>query len=75
MSYIDYDYSKLRGRIVEKYGTASAFADALHTHKAQLSAKLNNKVDITRADIEAWSSLLDIGSDEYGAYFFAQKVQ
>lgn len=74
MSYMDYDYSKLRGRIVEKFGTASAFADALHIHKAQLSAKLNNKVDITRADIETWSNLLGICSDDYGAYFFTLKV-
>lgn len=69
-----YDYSKLRGRIVEKYGTASAFADALGIHKAQVSAKLNNKVDITKTDIENWSNLLGIGLEDYGVFYFAKKV-
>ena len=71
---MDYDYSKLRGRIVEKFGTASAFADALHTHKAQVSAKLNNKVDITKQDIESWSNLLDIDITDYGVFYFTKKL-
>lgn len=70
----EYDYSKLRGRIVEKYGTASAFADALHTHKSQLSAKLNNKVEITKKDIDEWSDLLDISTIDYGTFYFTKKV-
>lgn len=71
---MDYDYRKLRGRIVEVFGTASAFADALGIHKAQVSAKLNNKVDITKADIEKWSPMLDIDTDDYGAFYFTKKV-
>lgn len=71
---MDYDYSKLRGRIVEKYGTVSAFADAVHMHKAQISAKLNNKVDVTKRDIEHWSPLLGIELGEYGAFYFVRKV-
>ena len=72
---MNYNYSKLRGRIVEKYGTASAFADALGIHKTQLSAKLNNKVDITKQDISTWSDLLNISMEDYGTYFFTKEVK
>ncbi len=72
---MEYDYSKLRGRIVEKYGTASAFADAVGMHKSQMSAKLNNVIDVTKSDIILWSKLLDIELSEYGTYFFTPKVK
>lgn len=69
-----YDYSKLRGRIVEKYGTLSAFAEALGTSLVVVSNKMNNKAGFTRADIEKWSGLLDISGMEYDAYFFTHQV-
>ena len=70
---MNYNYSKLRGRIVEKYGTATAFAEALGTHKSQISAKLTNKIDITKSDIMEWSELLDINRNEIGEYFFCRE--
>jgi len=36
--------------------------------------KLNNKVQISRSDIIEWSKLLDISPEEYGIYFFTQKL-
>jgi transcriptional regulator with XRE-family HTH domain len=69
-----YDYSKLRGRIVEKYGTLSNFAEALGITLVVVSQKMNNKSGFSRADIEKWSNLLDISSSEYDVYFFAHKV-
>jgi transcriptional regulator with XRE-family HTH domain len=69
-----YDYSKLRGRIVEKYGTMSRFAEELGITLVAVSNKLNNKTGFTRADIEKWANLLEIPSGEYDAYFFAHKV-
>ena len=69
-----YDYSKLRGRIVEKYGTLSDFAKALGITLVVVSQKMNNKSGFSRADIEKWSNLLDISSSEYDVYFFAHKV-
>lgn len=71
---MDYDYSKLRGRVVEKFGTYSAFADALQTHKSQVSAKLNGKIDITKDDIENWSRTLQIDREDYGTFYFTPKV-
>jgi hypothetical protein len=69
-----YDYSKLRGRITEKYGTISAFADAQESSLTNISNKLNEKTDISRDDIMRWSRMLDIPSSEYGLYFFTLKV-
>ena len=69
-----YDYSKLRGRIVEKYGTMSKFADELGISLVAVSKKMNNKSGFTRTDIEKWATLLDIPGIEYDAYFFAHVV-
>ena len=38
-----FDYSKLRGKIVEKYGSQSAFVRAFGTSENTFSLKMNNK--------------------------------
>lgn len=68
-----FDYSKLRGRIVEKFGTMSAFASAVNITEVALSRKLNNKIAISRNDMITWSKALDVSIDEYGAFYFVQK--
>ena len=67
-------YNKLRGRIIEKYGSMKVFAAAIGLSLNSLSRKLNNKVDISREEIVFWAELLDIPAEEYGAYFFAREV-
>ena len=67
-----FDYSKLRGRIVEKYGSQLNFAKALGKAEQTVSAKLNNTVGLTRQDIITWSELLEISECDYGAYFFCK---
>lgn len=67
-----YDYSKLRGRIVEKFGTISAFTEALGSSTVTVSSKLNNKSGFSRSDIEHWSELLEIPFVEIGLYFFTK---
>lgn len=69
----EFDYSKLRGRIIEKYGTYKAFAVELQLPIQTLSSKLNGVIGITRKDILTWSDRLDITLDEIGVYFFKQK--
>ena len=68
-----FDYSKLRGRIVEKYGTMAAFAETVGVSEVALSRKMNNKSPITRAEIIDWSKALDVSLDEIGAFYFALK--
>lgn len=69
-----FDYGKLRGRIVEKYGSISKFGEQLDISRTSLDLKLNNKVDISRSEIITWSNLLEIEPTEYSAYFFTEKL-
>ena len=71
---MSFDYSKLRGKIVEKYGNQSNFASALGISENTLSLKMNNKVRFTTDDITTISRLLEIDAEEIGKYFFALKV-
>jgi hypothetical protein len=68
------DYSKLRGRIVEKYGTVSEFSKHLSISRVSLDSKLHGKIRISREDVIEWCKLLEIQQDEIGAYFFTEKV-
>ena len=63
-------YRKLRGRIVERYGTLSQYAEAIGLSLTSLSAKLNRKTDFTGKEIRTWCSLLGIATEDIGAYFF-----
>ena len=72
-----FDYSKLNGRIVEKFGSQRAFAKALGKSEVIISRKLCGKAGITTRDIATWSSdeFLDIPGDQIGDYFFKVKAQ
>ena len=68
-----FTYDKLRGRIVEKYGTQEKFAEAVGISTVTLSRKMSGKVGFSQRDIEDWAApdKLDISKNEYGVYFFA----
>jgi hypothetical protein len=72
---IKFDYSRLRGRIVEKYGSFTAFAAATGQKKSNLSTKLSNKTRISIEEMIAWSApdRLDIPPEEYHTYFLTPK--
>ena len=63
-------YSKLRGRIVEIYGTDQQFSKELEIYKNSLSLKLNGKTGVSQSDIVIWCRLLQIDIHEIGIYFF-----
>ena len=69
-----FDTSKLRGRIVEKYGTISAFAGVVHNSVSFISQYLHGKKTLDQRMIDKWAGALDIPSSEYDAYFFTKKV-
>ncbi|MCD8825392.1 DUF739 family protein [Staphylococcus gallinarum] len=71
---MNYDYSSLNGKIVEKYGTQYNFAIAMGLSERSLSLKLNNKVSWKDKDIEKASNLLDIPLENMHKYFFKHKV-
>ncbi len=69
----NYDYSKLRGLIAEKYKTISAFSEVAKIDKGGLSLKLNNRVRFNQDDIVTISRALDIRKSEIFDYFLRQK--
>lgn len=66
-----YSYDKLRGRIVERYGSQEKYAEALGISTNSLSKKMTGKTGFSQKDIVLWSELLEISKSEYGEYFFA----
>lgn len=69
-----FDYSKLTGRIIEKFGSRRAFAEACGFSENTISKKLSGKMAITSKDIVNWSKpeLLNIESSDIPDYFFAK---
>ena len=70
-----FNYSKLKGRIMEKFGTQGCFSRALGVSERTLSLKLNNKIFFSQDEIAKISELLNINSDEIQVYFFWKLVQ
>lgn len=69
-----YDTSKLRGRIVEKFGTIDAFSNKTSLTRASVSDYLNGKKTLNQKDIDEWMFLLGIEDSELPDYFFVRKV-
>ncbi len=70
-----YDYSKLLGRITEKYGTQAKFSIALGLSAHSLSLKLNNKTSFKQKEIQKACELLELADTDIPAYFFTLRVQ
>ena len=62
-------YGKLKGRIVEKFGSQSRFAEALGTTENTVSRKMQSKVEFSKEDMIKWAKLLDIPKDDIPDYF------
>lgn len=72
---MSYDYSKLSGRIVEKYETQARFACAMCLSERSVSLKLNGKVGWKQIEILRACKLLGIPVSQVHVYFFTMKVQ
>lgn len=70
-----YDYRKLRGKIIEKYGSSKRFAPEMGWSERTLSLKMNCKVFWKQPEISKAAKLLGISPDEIAEYFFTQVVQ
>lgn len=70
-----FNYDKLRGRIIEKFGTQGRLAKAVGVSERTLSLKLNNKIFFSQDEITKIAELLNIKLDEIQEYFFKIKVQ
>lgn len=70
-----FDYRKLRGKIVEKYGSQSEFSVAMGLSERTLSLKMNSKVPWKQEEICKATTLLNIPDKDIGKFFFRTKVQ
>lgn len=72
-----FNYSKLIGRITEKYGTRRAFASAIDMAESALSARLNNVTPFKADEIKkiCASDILDIPDEAISEYFFTLEVK
>lgn len=68
-----FDYSKLRGRIREKFKTESAFGEAMGLSHNTISKKLNGHILFVQNEIDKAIALLEIPDDEISTYFFTTK--
>lgn len=66
-----YQFNKLRGRIVERYHTQTAFSEELGITKNAFSRKMTGRTGMSQKDIAQWCQLLDIDKAEIGEYFFS----
>lgn len=71
---MQFDYSKLLGRIKEFGYTQESLAKETGMTKVTMNLKLNNKAFFTQPEIEKIRNLLRITPDKIGAYFFTPKV-
>lgn len=69
-----WDYSKLKGRIVEVCGTRSNFAKLMESTERTISLKLNGKRGFTQKEIKKALYVLDLTNEDITTYFFTEKV-
>lgn len=72
---MQFDYSKLLGRIKECGFTQEKLAEEIGIAKTTMSLKLNNKAGFGQVEIFLICKALKISSSEIGAYFFTTKVR
>ena len=65
----------LRGRIIERYGSQKAFAEAVAETPQSISAKLNGRAEFTEGAVRRWSSALGIETGDIGEFFYASDIQ
>ena len=70
-----YDYSKLIGKIKEKFGTHERFADALKIGRVSLSLSLNSKREFSQKEIETAIDLLGLEKKDIPEFFFTEKFR
>lgn len=70
-----FDYSKLRGKIKEVFGTQDRFADAIGLGRVSVSQRLNNQLEFSQQEMFKSAEVLGFSRAEIPAYFFTRVVQ
>ena len=72
---MSYNYSKLRGKIIEKFGTLGEFSKAMKWSERTNGLKLSGRVEWKQNEIITATRLLDVNSEDIDIYFFDVEVQ
>ena len=72
---MEFDYSKLLGRIRECGYTQETLAKEIGITESSMSLKLTNKTPFKQIEIRLICKVLKIQSNEIGVYFFTPKVR
>ncbi len=70
-----FDYSKLKGRIVEIFGSQTVFAKKMGWSERTLSLKMNGKVFWKQPEMRKAIDLLNLSEHDIPIYFFTEIVQ
>lgn len=70
-----FNYDKLKGKIVEIFGTQYRFAKAMGWSERTLSLKMNGSRAWKQTDICKALGLLGLTNKDISSYFFTRKVQ
>ena len=65
-------YPKLRGKIIEVFGSQREFAKAVKQSEHMISKKLTGQCEITQKDVYEWSKALHLAPNEIALYFFPE---
>lgn len=74
MSRVVFDYSKLKGRIIEKLGSQKVFAERLGISDATMTSKLTGKTYFSQDEIMKAIDVLAIEPGTTTDYFFTARV-
>lgn len=69
-----FETNKLRGRIIEVFGSQSNFAKAVNRPISFVSMYLNGHKNLDQQSIFKWAKALSIPAGEIDDYFFKLKV-
>lgn len=72
---MNFNYGKLRGRIIEKFGTLQRFAKVINYSARTVSLKLNGKISFNQKDMAVFCEALCINMSDIPSYFFVPNVQ
>ena len=74
MERVCFDYSRLKGRIVEKVGSQKKLAELLNISESTMTAKLAGTTYFTQGEIFRSLGFLDIDPAYTTDYFFTVRV-
>ena len=72
---MNYDYSKLRGKITEVCKTQENFANLMGLSTRTISLKLNNNIAFDQNEILLAVTVLGLKQSDIEKYFFTKKVE